>query len=79
MSATWTVTGSGAFVLGNRELYMQKKKENVNLLTARIAGITTGKIVDYGIKDSMNMGACMAPAAVSAMPAAPRPLHRPGA
>ena len=26
-------------------------------------GITTGKIVDYGVKDSMNMGACMAPAA----------------
>lgn len=30
---------------------------------ARITGITTGKIVDYGIKDSMNMGASMAPAA----------------
>lgn len=28
-----------------------------------IKGITTGKIVDYGVKDSMNMGACMAPAA----------------
>ena len=26
-------------------------------------GVTTGKIVDYGIKDSMNMGAVMAPAA----------------
>lgn len=50
-SATWTVTGSGAFVLG-------KQKSNV-----KITGITTGKIVDYGIKDSMNMGAAMAPAA----------------
>ena len=29
----------------------------------RIAGITTGKIVDLGVKDSMNMGAAMAPAA----------------
>ncbi len=29
----------------------------------RITGITTGKIVDMGIKDSMNMGAAMAPAA----------------
>ena len=29
----------------------------------RITGITTGKIVDYGVRDSMNMGACMAPAA----------------
>ncbi len=49
-SATWTVTGSGAFVLG-------KQKSSI-----RISGITTGKIVDYGIKDSMNMGAAMAPA-----------------
>ena len=30
---------------------------------ARITGITTGIIQDYGLKDSMNMGACMAPAA----------------
>lgn len=50
-SATWTVTGSAAFLLG-------KKKSNV-----KIAGITTGSIEDYGIKDSMNMGAAMAPAA----------------
>ncbi len=50
-SATWTVTGSGAVVLG--------KKGG----TVGIKGITTGKIIDYGIKDSMNMGAAMAPAA----------------
>lgn len=50
-SSTWTVTGSGAFVVGT-------KKTNVC-----ITGITTGKIVDYGLKDSMNMGAAMAPAA----------------
>ena len=30
---------------------------------ARIAGITTGRMVDMGAKDSMNMGAAMAPAA----------------
>lgn len=29
----------------------------------KVAGMTTGKIVDFGVKDSMNMGACMAPAA----------------
>jgi len=29
----------------------------------KIAGTTIGKIVDFGVKDSMNMGACMAPAA----------------
>ncbi len=51
LSATWTVTGSAAFLLG-------KKKSHV-----KIAGITTGCIEDYGIKDSMNMGAAMAPAA----------------
>lgn len=51
LSAAWTVTGSGACVLGT-------KKSRV-----KITGITTGKIVDYGLKDSQNMGACMAPAA----------------
>lgn len=50
LSTTWTVTGSGAFIVG--------KEGNV-----KISGITTGKMVDYGIKDSMNMGAAMAPAA----------------
>ena len=53
-SATWTVTGSGAFILS-----AQPGKQ----VRANIAGVTIGKIVDYGIKDSMNMGACMAPAA----------------
>ena len=28
-----------------------------------ITGLTPGKIIDYGLRDSMNMGACMAPAA----------------
>lgn len=52
-SATWTVTGCGAVVLaGDRRSGL-----------ARIAGITTGRMVDMGIKDSMNMGAAMAPAA----------------
>lgn len=58
LSASWTVTGSGAFVLG---------KEPGKAPRARITGITTGKIVDYGLKDSMNMGACMAPAAADAI------------
>ena len=51
MSSTWTVTGSGAFILS-------KDRSDV-----MISGITTGKVVDYGVKDSLNMGACMAPAA----------------
>lgn len=51
LSAQWTVTGSGAFIVG------EKKS------SAMITGITTGKIVDYGLKEAQNMGACMAPAA----------------
>ena len=31
----------------------------------KITGLTTGKVTDYGLKDSQNMGACMAPAACS--------------
>lgn len=49
---TWTVTGSGGVIISSCI------KSGI-----RIAGITTGKIVDYGITDSMNMGAAMAPAA----------------
>lgn len=51
VSATWTVTGSGAFLLSG-------KRSSV-----AVRGVTTGKIVDMGVKDSMNMGAAMAPAA----------------
>lgn len=53
VSATWTVTGSGAFILSG-------KRSRI-----KITGITTGKIVDMGVKDSMNMGAAMAPAAAN--------------
>lgn len=53
LSASWTVTGSGACVLN-------RTKGKV-----KITGLTTGKVVDYGLKDSQNMGACMAPAACS--------------
>ena len=51
LSASWTVTGSGAFLVGTQKSHV------------RISGVTIGKIVDYGLKDSQNMGACMAPAA----------------
>ncbi len=56
-SASWTVTGSGAVILSNQ------KNQTANEKAVVIKGITTGKIVDYGLKDSMNMGAAMAPAA----------------
>lgn len=51
LSATWTVTGSGAFILASQGGYV------------KITGVTPGKIVDMGVRDNMNMGACMAPAA----------------
>lgn len=50
-SATWTVTGAGAFLLNQEKGPVE------------IKGITTGKIKDYGVQDPFNMGACMAPAA----------------
>ena len=52
-SATWTVTGCGAAVIGKHG------EKGI----AQIAGITTGQVVDAGVRDSMNMGAAMAPAA----------------
>lgn len=57
LSTTWTVTGSGAFVLSAADTPAAK---TANVC---ITGITTGKVVDYGVKDSMHMGAAMAPAA----------------
>ena len=45
LSAHWTVTGSGAFLVGTRRSHV------------RITGVTVGKIVDFGLKDSQNMGA----------------------
>lgn len=51
LSSTWTVTGSGAVLVSGQSG------------SIKITGITTGKIKDFGIKDSLNMGAAMAPAA----------------
>lgn len=55
LAATWTVTGSGAVVLGK----VPSGRKN----WIGVCKVTTGKVTDFGIKDSMNMGACMAPAA----------------
>ncbi|MBQ7370336.1 MAG: stage V sporulation protein AD, partial [Blautia sp.] len=67
LSATWTVTGSGACVIGPESpVHMEIKSGDLlqkGKKCAAITGITTGRVVDYGLKDSMNMGACMAPAA----------------
>ncbi len=54
LSSTWTVTGCGAFLLSR-----EKAQED----NAYISHIVMGEIVDSGLKDAQNMGACMAPAA----------------
>lgn len=52
-SAQWTVTGAGAAIL----------QKSTGKSPIRVTHITTGKIVDKGIKDANNMGGAMAPAA----------------
>ncbi|WP_297197767.1 stage V sporulation protein AD [uncultured Flavonifractor sp.] len=56
-TAQWTVTGSGCLILA---------KEGQG---PYVTHVTTGKIVDKGIKDAANMGAAMAPAAYSTIAA----------
>lgn len=51
-SAQWTVTGAGAAILSSLGE------------GPFITYVTTGKVIDPGIKDANNMGAAMAPAAV---------------
>lgn len=55
LSATWTVVGSGAVIVTDEDM----KGKGI----ARVTAATPGRIVDFGVKDSLNMGACMAPAA----------------
>ena len=54
-TAQWTVTGSGSVVLS---------KDGDG---PYVTHITTGKIIDMGIKDANNMGAAMAPAAADTL------------
>jgi stage V sporulation protein AD len=56
-TAQWTVTGSGAALVCN--------KGN----GPKITGCTIGTVTDFGVKDANNMGAAMAPAALSTIQA----------
>jgi len=58
-SAQWTVTGSGATLLCGE--YSAANP------VARITHATIGRVTDYGISDSGNMGAVMAPAAAKTL------------
>lgn len=78
LAATWTVTGSGALVVGDKtalERSMTQAEESESVRKERggvqvvISGGTIGWVTDYGIKDKANMGACMAPAAAAVVEA----------
>ena len=56
-TAQWTVTGSGAAVVGNSGD------------SPFVSAVTIGRIMDLGIKDANNMGAAMAPAAYDTLSA----------
>ena len=58
-TSQWTVTGSGSAILASSSTPEAKGPY--------ITHITSGKIVDMGIKDANNMGAAMAPAAFDTM------------
>lgn len=72
LSASWTVTGSGACILGSTPPGQKISADAPSSQTiggyVKITGITTGRLVDYGCRDSLNMGACMAPADVTIGP-----------
>lgn len=55
-TAQWTVTGAGAFIVGERECAV-----------ADIVGVMAGKVIEKGVRDAANMGAAMAPAAADTL------------
>lgn len=87
LAATWTVTGSGALVVGNRTALercraQREEKTGPHAGSAKsgvevvIAGGTVGRVTDFGVKDKANMGACMAPAASKVVATHLRDFHR---
>ena len=87
LAATWTVTGSGAVVVGNKTALERCRAQREETLSGHgkqpvpgaeviVAGGTVGKVTDYGVKDKANMGACMAPAAAAVVEAHLRDFQR---
>ena len=74
-SATWTVTGSGACIL-NTAPPGERSPLRSGKGCAAITGLTAGRVMDYGLKDSMNMGGCMAPAACDTIARNLQDFHR---
>lgn len=59
--AQWTVTGAGAAVISGSE------SDSDSVKSPQITAVTTGKVIDLGIKDAFSLGAAMAPAAASTL------------
>ena len=83
LSATWTVTGSGALVVGNKTALERCRAQREgtaetvgNRAEIKITGATIGRVTDYGVKDKANMGACMAPAAAAVVETHLKDFHR---
>ena len=55
-TAQWTVTGSGAFIVGNE-----------NDIGIKITEAMPGIVIDKGVNDAANMGAAMVPAALDTL------------
>lgn len=70
-ASTWTVTGAGAYLISK-----DAPNYSDNHYPVIVRGVCTGKIVDFGVKDSMNMGACMAPAAADLIAACFKDLEK---
>ena len=60
LSATWTVTGSAACILSPEAPHPSEivgsSLLRSTLGSVAITGITTGKVIDFGFRDSLNMG-----------------------
>ncbi|MFZ3588565.1 stage V sporulation protein AD [Bacillus sp. DJP31] len=63
-TATFTVTGAGA-------IFVSKEKSPI-----RITSATIGKVVDYGVKNPLDMGSAMAPAAADTISQHLKDLNR---
>lgn len=55
-TAQWTVTGAGAFILGDNDS-----------MGTRVSEVMPGIVVDKGVNDAANMGAAMAPAVIDTL------------
>jgi len=63
-SAQWTATAAGAMILSANDKGDHAVTEGQVVKEVYVTHATIGKIIDTGIKDSNQMGAAMAPAAV---------------